>query len=119
MTAARLVSIAAFAAVAACIPDSTTGSSGGTSGSSGGAVDGGEGGADEGGSSVDPTRAALCDAYAQATAQCCDAAPGTCPQTGTAVWKNHCIQYAASCPSMPTCFDASDCNTLMYCSGSC
>jgi hypothetical protein len=116
MNAAGLAALALLVLLPACIPD-TTGSS--TSSTSGGVVsDAGEGGADDA-SSVDPQRAAICDQYAQAAAQCCAQGTETCPQPSAAAWRNKCLQYAASCPAMPTCFEGSDCNTLIYCAGGC
>jgi hypothetical protein len=94
----------------ACVPDTTGGSSGL---SSGGAGDGGDD------SGVPSDRAALCNAYANSTAQCCQRTPGTCTSNNANDWKSVCLNYARTCPAMPTCFSGSDCNTLIYCSGAC
>jgi hypothetical protein len=104
--------------LAACIPDTTGGSSSGSSGSSGIVADGAS---SEGGdaSTITPERAALCATYASDTASCCQASPGTCPSNNADYWKQACEKYAASCPAMPTCFSGNDCNTLIYCGGGC
>jgi hypothetical protein len=109
------------ALLAACIPDTTGGSSSGSTGTSGGGIVGDA--SSEGGdatSSVPADREQVCVDYGNATANCCDSTPGACaPNASADSLKKYCEKYALQCPAMPTCFTGGDCNTLIYCTGGC
>ena len=103
----------------ACLPEGT-----GTSSSGGGGVvidsGSGEGGSDSGTGGVSADRIALCAQYAQLTASCCaQGTAGPCATSDAKGLNDICLGYARRCTGMPTCFAGSDCNTLIYCSGSC
>ena len=61
----------------------------------------------------------LCAAYAQSTSNCCLQGAETCSTTKADDWYAYCLGFARRCAGMPTCFSGSDCNTLVYCAGSC
>jgi len=112
--------IAVIAFFVGCLPDTNTSSSSSSSASGGGvAVDGGDGG---GGSDSAPSPTGyegLCAAYAQSTSNCCLQGAETCSTTKADDWYAYCLGFARRCAGMPTCFSGSDCNTLVYCAGSC
>ena len=111
--------LAVVGLVASCLPDATgTSSSGGSTSSGGGvAVDGG---GDGGTSDIPAARVTLCAQYAAATANCCNqGVGGTCATNNQADLNAYCIKYARQCTGMPTCFSGPDCNSLIYCGGSC
>jgi hypothetical protein len=119
----RVTLIAAFVGIfVSCLPDG-----GGTSSSSGGGggviIDGGasDGAASDAGEidSGANGREDLCAAYASATASCCVQGAETCRTSSESDWNNFCLGFARKCVGMPTCFTGTDCNTLVFCGGSC
>lgn len=117
---ARPLAFASLAcAFVACIPDaSSTGSSSSSAAGGGGvSTDGGSGG--DAADGVSANRQALCAAYAQSTVTCCAQGTIPCSSSNAADYNNYCLKYAKTCAGMPTCFSGTDCNTLIYCAGSC
>ncbi len=117
--------VAAAVVLVSCLPDGT-GTSSSSGGGGGGGVDGGAGDgaiASDGAAAADSGargREGLCAAYAAATAACCNkGTSGTCSTNNPADWNAYCLTYARACTGMPTCFSTAECNTLIYCSGSC